>query len=552
MAKLTSQLGLLVSAIFLSAISLIYELSYCKIISKFTGNAVIWESLGMGAFLLGMGVGSFILDERKEKNEAPDLSTVQFILSLFGLTFPVMIYLCHILYRINYFDGGLFYLEDGFQRIYVFGAFSLLFPFLIGLFSGMELPLLLDKAKFKNSFPILMGCYYFGALIATLAFQYVLKSSVSDIELGIFAAFINFIFFIKFRYENKSFSMSNAMPVLILLSLAVYVSLFSKSLEMTQIKNFYHNRLSFTVNFKDKVDLTPKVPFSELDGFLTNKQDVERYRSFYHDIDLVKYEEDGVEGFNVYIDGRFQFGSESDKEYHEYMAHIPIMLNYAKIPKKVLVLGGGDGILAKELLRHKDLKSLRLVDIDKKMLDLAKNHPLFLKMNGGSFFDKRVELISEDAFSFLRNHNEKYDAVYMDFTFPFSFDVARLYSVEFLSGVAKVLSEEGIFVHSTPFPFSYGDHYDVNYYDQLISSTYQVSGLKSLLMYTDPQNSFIVASTKNRKWKSDFNDLNLSYKTSLSSVFNEKKHRLIKVPVREDMVNSLFKPKFMGFHDFLF
>ena len=66
----------------------------------------------------------------------------------------------------------------------------------------------------------------------------------------------------------------------------------------------------------------------------------------------------------------------------------------------------------------------------------------------------------------------------MDFTFPFSFDVARLYSVEFLSGVTKVLKSDGIFVHSTPFPFSYGDHYNLEYYDRLLSSTYKNSGLK--------------------------------------------------------------------------
>ena len=69
MKKLSSQWDLLVSALLLSSISLIYELSYCKIISKFTGNAVVWESLGMGAFLFGMGVGSFILDEKKTETK---------------------------------------------------------------------------------------------------------------------------------------------------------------------------------------------------------------------------------------------------------------------------------------------------------------------------------------------------------------------------------------------------------------------------------------------------------------------------------------------------
>ena len=388
--------------------------------------------------------------------------------------------------------------------------------------------------------------------IATLTFHNFLKSSISDIELGVYSASINFLFFLKFRYEKESFRITNSVPALIILTLIFYVSSISHNLEMTQIKNFYFNRISFTVNFKDKVDLSSKVPLSELNEFLQSKQDIERYRSFYHDIDLVKYDEKGDRGFNVYIDGRFQFGSQSDKEYHEYMSHIPIMLNNAKIPKKILILGGGDGILTKELLRHQGVESITLVDIDKTMLHLSKTHPLFLRMNENSFFDKRVKLVREDAFSFLRSHKLKYDAVYMDFTFPFSFDVARLYCVEFLSGVTKVLKSDGIFVHSTPFPFSYGDHYNLEYYDRLLSSTYKNSGLKSLLMYTDPQNTFIVASTTNRLWKTKFNDLGLTYKTPVASVFTGKKYRLIETPAEKSMTNSLFRPKFMGFHDFLF
>ena len=71
-------------------------------------------------------------------------------------------------------------------------------------------------------------------------------------------------------------------------------------------------------------------------------------------------------------------------------------------------------------------------------------------------------------------------------------------------------------------------------------------------MYTDPQNTFIVASTTNRLWKTKFNDLGLTYKTPVASVFTGKKYRLIETPAEKSMTNSLFKPKFMGFHDFLF
>ena len=140
------------------------------------------------------------------------------------------------------------------------------------------------------------------------------------------------------------------------------------------------------------------VGYSNLNDFLSKFEDIERHRSFYHDIDILRGNNDNGDYFKVFIDQRFQFGSHSDREYHEYMAHIPIMFNGAKVPKKVLVLGGGDGILTKELLRHQGIESITLIDIDKTMLRLSNSHPLFMEMNHQSLMDKRVTVIRDDAF----------------------------------------------------------------------------------------------------------------------------------------------------------
>ena len=149
----------------------------------------------------------------------------------------------------------------------------------------------------------------------------------------------------------------------------------------------------------------------------------------------------------------------------------------------------------------------------------------------------------------MNGHEEKYDAIFMDFTFPFSFDVARLYSVEFLSIVANTLKEEGIFIHSTPFPQTMSDDVNIDYYDLLISSTYGTAGLKNLLMYSDPQNSFILASKNGKKWTENYNDLGLDFKTNTKLVFTEKVYRYLPKTIMPDKVNSLFKPLFMGIRD---
>ena len=548
MRNYLKQWPLLFSAVCLSAISIIYELSYCKIISKFTGSPVEWEALGMGAFLLGMGFGAIILEERKKQDTAPNLSTVEFILSIFGVSFPVALYVFHIFYRINYFDGGILALEDSFQRISIFAAFALIFPFLIGLFSGMELPLLIDKSASKKSFPVLMGCYYFGALVGTLAFHNILKSNVSDLELGCYAASINCAFFMWFRFKEKTLEKSY-ISITVLPAIIIYVSMIAPNLEMAQIKNFYFNVFTWEIDFTTNMSFETTVNYSKLPEYLANFEDVERHRSFYHDIDIIKFKKNDKEAFQVFIDARFQFGNESDKEYHEYMAHVPMMFNDKKVPKKVLVLGGGDGILTKELLRHSGIKSITLVDIDKTMLGLSHSHPLFLKMNHGSLKDKRVTVIREDAFVYLSKNRDKYDSIYMDFTFPFSFDVARLYSVEFLSMVSKNLKENGQFIHSTPFPQTLNDDPKLPFYDRLIASTYGRAGLKSILMFSDKQNSFLIATNSNKKWSEKHSNLGLDFKTNTKEVFEEQVYRYIPESIEREMTNSLFKPIFMGLRD---
>jgi spermidine synthase len=191
--------------------------------------------------------------------------------------------------------------------------------------------------------------------------------------------------------------------------------------------------------------------------------DIERYRSRYQKIDIVRnFTSDGTDisflfdaysskfkrdpsfprGYMVSLNGDLQFGTNIEEIYHEYFAHIPISMS-GTIPSKVLILGAGDGLLLRELLKYPHIKDVTLVEIDNKMITLARTHPMLMHVNNNAFSDKRVNVIIADAYHFIKNDTHYYDAVYMDFPDTRDYNISKLYSREFYSFVKRRLRQNG-------------------------------------------------------------------------------------------------------------
>ena len=111
----------------------------------------------------------------------------------------------------------------------------------------------------------------------------------------------------------------------------------------------------------------------------------------------------------LYINGNQQFSTVDEDKYHEPLVH-PAM-HLAPLPRNILILGGGDGIAAKEVLKYKSVASIRLVDLDPAMTKLANEHPVLLKANEGSFGNEKVEVINRDGFKFLEGDESYYDVI---------------------------------------------------------------------------------------------------------------------------------------------
>lgn len=146
----------------------------------------------------------------------------------------------------------------------------------------------------------------------------------------------------------------------------------------------------------------------------------------------------------LYINRVIQFSSRDEYRYHESLALIP--LHVAERKKKVLILGGGEGLLARELLKHPDIETIKIIDLDPEVFRLAKENPYILKLNEGALLHPKVIPIADDAMRFLKESREEFDVILADLPDPSNESLARLYSTAFFKMVRSRLAPQGVFV----------------------------------------------------------------------------------------------------------
>jgi spermidine synthase len=139
-------------------------------------------------------------------------------------------------------------------------------------------------------------------------------------------------------------------------------------------------------------------------------------------------------------DGCFMLSERDERIYHEMMAHVPLHVHPA--PEKVLIIGGGDGGTAREVLKHEAVESCTLVEIDEMVVEACKRH---IPQTAAAFGDPRVNLVIGDGVAFVRDSQESFDVVMVDSTDP-NGAATPLFGPEFYGDLAKRLSPEGIVI----------------------------------------------------------------------------------------------------------
>jgi spermidine synthase len=148
----------------------------------------------------------------------------------------------------------------------------------------------------------------------------------------------------------------------------------------------------------------------------------------------------------LFLNGNLQFSSDDEYRYHEALVH-PAVAALGHAPRRALVLGGGDGLAARELLRYPELERIDLVDLDPEMTRLFRDHELGRSLNGGSLADPRVVVHNEDAFVWLdRDRGEAYELCVVDFPDPSGYAVGKLYTDAFYGMLRERVGMQGVVV----------------------------------------------------------------------------------------------------------
>lgn len=165
-------------------------------------------------------------------------------------------------------------------------------------------------------------------------------------------------------------------------------------------------------------------------------------------LDMVETEEWGN---MLLLDGMVMTNQKDEWVYHEMVAHIPLFTH--PNPETVLVVGGGDGGVIREVLKHPSVKKAVLVDIDGKVIEYSKK---YLPEIAGKLEDPRVDVQVDDGFMHIAQSENVYDVIMVDSTEPVG-PAVNLFSKGFYAGIAKALKEDGIFVAQTDNPWFKAD-----------------------------------------------------------------------------------------------
>jgi spermidine synthase len=403
--KMKVQSGFLLFSVFvIASCGIFYQLLISTVSTYFLGSGVLYFSLTIGLFLFFMGVGSY-LSKYIEKDLLEWFIRMEIFIGVIGG-----------------FSSFLLYYAFSVTQAYFF--FSILVIASISTLMGLEIPIVVrilkERHTLKDTIAHILTFDYVGALVASVIFPLILLPYLGIMRTSFLIGFINiliatvgiYIFWNTLKKKRVYLAVS-------VMGLIILVAGFIFSFSITK---FFENYA-----YQDRIIFTEQSPYQR--------------------IVVTKFKED----IRLFLNGNLQFSSVDEYRYHESLVHIP--LSYVKQKEQVLVLGGGDGLVVRELLKYPEVQHITVVDIDPKITDFAKKNKFFLEMNEQSLLNTKVKIINEDALKFIENTEIFYNVVIIDLPDPEDPTLGRLYSKEFYERVKQRMSVDGLLVTQATSPY---------------------------------------------------------------------------------------------------
>ncbi len=542
-----------------AACNMLYYQIYHRLVAGFTGDIVLWGSVGSAVYLCSLGLGILRSDHTSASSCIKAVGWVELLISLWAPLAFILLYLWHMIYRIYFYDFGQLQ-DESWRRVGYFGMFAQLPLAYLGYLAGLESGLL---SKLGRQFGLkrvqsLIALYYIGGLVGSFLLTLWLMPRMEPLSIILSFSLLNLLttvfWFSLDQTSQQRFKWSLACGSLSLWGiLLAFVQGFE--LSQTQAKNFYYNQYSW--NMGSDGAMTFRFPLDPVDFWKVapGLPTIERHYGPYQVIDFVPKPDvkaPEARSWMMTMDGRFQLSSLYERAYHETFAHLPSGIE-GRVGPRILIVGGGDGLLARELLRFEDeVKQITLVDIDPRILQLSREHPLLLDLNQRSLLHPKVSVEVRDAFTYLRRFQGEFDRIYLDILYPYNFESSRLYSVEFMALVRQHLTADGQLVMLSPLDFDQETRPDEDRTTGTILSTIHEAGFVEAILFAEERHSFLMARSRPGElpeW--DVIRTSPYFKTIFPAEVQPRYRRL---PYYRDMklVNSVLKPTFMGQKDSFF
>jgi spermidine synthase len=394
---------LFISVLLIAACGLIYELIAGTVASYLVGDSVFQFSTVIGSYLFAMGIGSF-LSRFIHRGLAYRFVWIELIVAVVGG-----------------FSSGLLFLAFAFTQ--GFQILLYLIVMVLGVLVGLEIPLLMriirGRYHFREVVSHVLTFDYVGALFASVLFPVVLVPQLGLVRSALFFGIVNaaVALWSTFLFKGQIASPRRLQTMCVVVMGILVIALANgKRITGWAEDNIYADDIIFSRD------------------------------THYQHIVLTKWKDD----LRLFLNSHLQFSSRDEYRYHEALVHPGLAA--VPVPRRVLVLGGGDGLAVREILKYPQVESVTLVDLDPEMTRLFSTHPFLTALNQKSFLSPKVHIVNADAFLWLDSSREMFDFAIVDFPDPTNYSLGKLYTTVFYAALGRHLSRQGMFVAQSTSP----------------------------------------------------------------------------------------------------
>jgi len=407
-----AEVALLASVFVVAACGLVYELAAGTLASYLLGDSILQFSTVIGSYLFAMGLGSY-LSRYFERQLIAHFLRIELLVGFIGGLMPAM----------------LFALQTLAAPSFRFALYALVL--LVGILVGLEIPLVMrilkrqvrgssgERYGLKDLVSQVLTFDYLGALAVSIAFPLLFVPQLGLVRTGVLFGLMNAAVAIwallLFRGELRRFAAHAVACGLVVVAL---IAAFAGADRITTWA-------------EDRFYAEP-VLYSE-----TSK---------YQRVVVTA----GSHGVRLFLNGNLQFHSRDEYRYHESLVH-PAMAGHGA-PKNVLVLGGGDGMAVREVLKYQSVQRVTLVELDPHMTQLFSTQPLLRQLNADSLRSPKLTIVNADAFGWLEANQTVFDVIIVDFPDPTNFSIGKLYTASFYRLIDQHLNAGGYAAVQTTSP----------------------------------------------------------------------------------------------------